>query len=99
VSAAGAIGLFLLLGLVAGLTESGERTMVARLSPRRTGRSFGAYHAVTGIAALPAGLIFGAIYQSVSAHAALWTSAGGMLAAVAAWLAVASPSSVFEQKE
>jgi len=83
-----AIALFLLLGLVAGLTESGERSMVATLAPVRTGRGFGAYHALTGIAALPAGLIFGAVYQSSSGQAALWASAGGMLVAVLCWLIV-----------
>jgi MFS family permease len=84
-----AVILFLLMGLVAGLTESGERTMVARLAPVRTGRGFGVYHALTGIAALPAGLAFGALYQSISA--ALWASAGGVLAAVLVWFLV-SPS-------
>ena len=83
-----AIALFLLLGLVAGLTESGERSMVATLAPVRTGRGFGVYHALTGVAALPAGLIFGAVYQSASGRAALWASAGGMLAAVLWWLIV-----------
>jgi MFS family permease len=83
-----AIALFLLLGLVAGLTESGERIMVATLAPVRTGRGFGVYHALTGIAALPAGLVFGAVYQSASGPAALWASAGGMVAAVLCWLIV-----------
>ena len=36
---------FLGLGLVAGLTESAERALVARLAPVRTGRGFGLYHA------------------------------------------------------
>lgn len=85
---AGAIALFLLLGLVAGLTESGERAVVARLAPARMGRGFGSYHALAGAAALPAGLIFGAIYQSVSGQAALWASAAGMGLAVVAWLTV-----------
>jgi MFS family permease len=87
---AGAIALFLLFGLVAGLTESGERSVVARLAPVRTGRGFGVYHALTGAAALPAGLIFGALYQTASGHAALWASAGGMLAAVLVWLVVST---------
>jgi MFS family permease len=77
--------LFLVLGLVAGLSESGERAMVARLAPVRTGRGFGAYHALTGVAALPAGLIFGALYQSKGGPVALWTSAIGMLLAVGYW--------------
>jgi MFS family permease len=83
-----AIVLFLVLGLVAGLTESGERIMVARLAPVRTGRGFGVYHSLTGAAALPAGLIFGALYQSLGGRMALWTSAGGMLVAVLGWLMV-----------
>jgi MFS family permease len=85
---AAAIALFLLLGLVAGLTESGERAVVARLAPSKMGRGFGSYHALAGAAALPAGLIFGGIYQSVSGQAALWASAAGMGLAVAAWLTV-----------
>jgi MFS family permease len=84
---AGAIAVFLVLGLVAGLTEGAERALVARLAPVRTGRGFGLYHALTGATALPAGLIFGWIYQSVSGPAALAASAVGMMAAVAVWLA------------
>jgi MFS family permease len=83
-----AVALFLALGLVAGLTESGERTLVARLAPVRTGKGFGVYHALTGLAALPAGLLFGALYQAGSGRAALWASAGGMLAALIVWLMV-----------
>jgi MFS family permease len=91
ISPTGAIGLFLLLGLVAGLTESGERAVVARLAPVRTGRGFGAYHASLGVAALPAGLLFGWLYQSMSGQTALWASSGGVTAAVTAWL-ILSPT-------
>jgi MFS family permease len=83
-----AIGFFLVLGLVAGLTESGERAMVSALAPVRTGRGFGAYHALVGVAALPAGLLFGAIYQGQSGQAALWASAAGMVVGVIGWLVV-----------
>src|SRR6185312_14249764 len=38
------MGVFLAIGLVAGLTESSERALVARLAPTRTGRGFGLYH-------------------------------------------------------
>jgi len=89
-SPSAAVVTFLALGLVAGLTESAERAMIARLSPVRTGRGFGLYHALTGATALPAGLMFGWIYQSISGSAALTASAVGMAAAVALWLA-ASP--------
>jgi MFS family permease len=85
-----AVVTFLALGLVAGLTESAERALVARLAPVRTGRGFGLYHALTGAAALPAGLLFGTIYQMASGPLALLASAIGMTLAVAAWL-VASP--------
>lgn len=85
---AAAVGLFLVLGLVAGLTESGERALVARLAPVRTGEKFGVYHGLTGLAALPAGLAFGALYQNLGGTAALWASAGGMLAAVIVWVIV-----------
>jgi MFS family permease len=88
ISPAAAVTLFLMLGLVAGLTESAERSMVARLAPVRTGRGFGAYHALTGLVALPAGLIFGALYQAASGRTALWASGAGMLAAVLFWILV-----------
>ncbi|MBK7714973.1 MAG: hypothetical protein IPI38_06075 [Gemmatimonadetes bacterium] len=81
--------MFLSLGLVAGLTESAERALIARLAPRRTGRGFGAYHAVTGLAALPAALCFGGLYQGWGGGMALWASAGGMLVATLCWLAAA----------
>jgi MFS family permease len=92
-----AVGLFLAFGLVAGLTESGERAVVARLAPVRTGRGFGVYHALTGGAALPAGLLFGAIYQSRNGSMALWVSAAGMVAAVLVWLMI-TPSQEALQK-
>ncbi len=83
-----AIAVFLALGLVAGLTEGAERSLVARLAPVRTGRGFGVYHALTGLAALPAGLAFGAIYQNRGGGQALVASAIGMTVATVAWLAV-----------
>jgi MFS family permease len=88
-SPAVAVSAFLALGLVAGLTESAERALVARLAPVRTGRGFGAYHALTGIMALPAGLVFGAVYQTRGGPWALAASAAGMLVATAVWLAAA----------
>jgi predicted MFS family arabinose efflux permease len=81
---AGAV--FLLFGVVAGLTESAERAMVARLSPRLTGRAFGAYHALVGLAALPAGLLFGEVYDRLGGHSAFWLSAIAAVVGVAVWL-------------
>lgn len=88
---AAAVAVFLLLGPVAGLTESAERSLVARLAPVRTGRGFGIYHALIGLTALPGGLAFGALYQRAGGSAALWASAAGMLVAVCAWLLVTRP--------
>jgi len=88
VSVVGVTSAFLLFGGVAGLTESAERTLVARLAPVRTARGFGAYHAVTGLAALPAGLLFGELYQRSGAATALTVSAVAVLAATAWWLVV-----------
>ena len=86
-----AVTAFLTLGLVAGLTESAERALVARLAPRRTGRGFGAYHGVTGLAALPAAVGFGALYQHAGAPVALRVSAATMVVAVLFWLTVPQP--------
>jgi MFS family permease len=86
-----AIVIFLAMGMVAGLTESAERSLVARLAPKRTGHGFGAYHGVTGLAALPAAVGFGMIYQHLGGDRALWASAGGMLLASLGWLTVARP--------
>jgi len=84
-----AIAAFLALGLVAGLSESSERLLVARLAPVRTGRGFGGYHAVTGLAALPAAVFFGAVYQWKGGPLALGISALAVLVAAGAWFLIA----------
>jgi predicted MFS family arabinose efflux permease len=72
--------LFLAFGIVAGLTESPERALVAASAGARQGSGFGNYHAITGIAALGGGLALGAIYQHAGAGPAFWASAGAGLA-------------------
>ncbi len=88
-TSAAAIAAFLALGLVAGLSESSERLLVARLAPVRTGRGFGGYHAVTGLAALPAAVFFGAVYQWKGGPVALGISALAVLVAAGAWFLIA----------
>ncbi len=83
-----AIGAFLGFGLIAGLMESAERLLVTRLAPLQTGRGFGYYHAVTGLAALPAGLTFGWVYQDFGGGAALWASSVCLGMALVLWLVV-----------
>ncbi len=67
--------LFLALGVVAGLTESPERALVSRARAEVRGRGFGAYHALTGVAALVGAVALGAAYQRWGAAAAFGASA------------------------
>ncbi|HEX6038172.1 MFS transporter, partial [Longimicrobium sp.] len=79
--------LFLVYGLFFGLTEGPEKALVARLAPAGLrGSAFGAYHAAIGLAALPASVVFGIVWQTVSAQAAF-----GMGAAVALLAALLLP--------
>jgi len=88
----GAAAVFLLLGIASGLLEPAERALVAQLAPVRTGRGFGAYHAVTGLAALPAGLAFGWAYEALSPAAALHASAALLVLTALAWAVLRSPA-------
>jgi MFS family permease len=83
--AAQAWALFLALGVVAGLTESPERALVAKLAGVRQGSGFGAYHAVTGLAALVGGVGLGAVFQGYGAAPAFLASAAGGGALVLGW--------------
>ena len=85
------MAIFLGYGLVAGLMESSERALVARLAPVKTGRGFGSYHAAVGLAALPAGILFGLAYQHLGGPAAIRISAGAIGLTLIAWLTVGSP--------
>jgi MFS-type transporter involved in bile tolerance (Atg22 family) len=68
--------LFLLYGLYYGLTEPTERALVKDLAPRELqGRAFGLYNFVLGVSAVPAGLLTGFVWQSVSPEAALMLGA------------------------
>jgi hypothetical protein len=70
-------------GAYYGLAEGSERALLAQQAPpSMRGRAFGAMHAVTGVAVLPANLLFGALYAK---HVAL---AFGVSAACAALAAV-----------
>jgi MFS family permease len=74
--------IFLAFGLVAGLTESPERKIVAALAPGgRRGRGFGWYHGSLSAVALPGAALFGWLYQARGAHAALTASAAVTLVA------------------
>jgi MFS family permease len=77
--------LFLVYGLFFGLTEGPEKALVARLAPAGLrGSAFGAYHAAIGLAALPASIVFGLVWQAFGAEEAF--AMGAILALAAALL-------------
>jgi MFS family permease len=79
--------LFLVYGLFYGLTEAPEKALVAALAPSdRRGAAFGAYHFAVGVAALPASVIFGLLWQHYGAATALLTGSVLALAAVGFFL-------------
>ena len=86
-------GVMIVYGAYYGLSEGGEKALVAELAPAASrGRAFGALHAVTGLAVLPANAVFGALFDASPSYA-FWTSAG-CAAAGAGVLAVTSRSTL-----
>jgi MFS family permease len=74
--------LFVFYGLYYGLTEPTERAMIRDLAARDThGRAFGLYHFTVGVSAIPASLLTGWVWQSVSPQAAF--ALGAAIAACA----------------
>lgn len=76
--------LFAVYGLYFGLTEGTEKALVADLvAPELRGTAFGLYNLIIGIAALPASLMLGLLWQRFGAETALLTGAGlSLLAAL-----------------
>jgi MFS family permease len=69
--------LFLVYGLYFGMTEGVEKALVADLVPAsRRGAAYGWFHATVGLAALPASVIFGLVWERVSPEAAFVMGAG-----------------------
>ncbi len=74
--------LFGAYGIYYGLTEGVEKAYVADLVPAHLrGSAYGLYNLAVSIAALPASVIFGALYQGVSPAAAFLLGAGLSFAA------------------
>ncbi len=87
--------LFLAYGIYYGLTEGVEKAVVADLAPSEArGTAFGAYHAVIGIGALAASLLFGLIWKVAGAPAAFGVGAALALlsAALLTRLSLSRPS-------
>jgi MFS family permease len=79
--------LFLGYGLYFGMVEGAEKALIADLSPpERRGTAFGWYNAVMGIAALPASVLLGAIWNARGPAMAF--QVGALIAASAVVLGV-----------
>ena len=76
--------LFAVYGIFYGMTEGTEKALVADIVPRaRRGSAFGWYNLAIGLGALPASLIFGAIWDRAGAPSAFVFGASlALLAAV-----------------
>lgn len=79
--------LFAAYGLFFGLTEGTEKALIADLAPTQRGIAYGYYHLIIGIAALPASVVFGALWSWGGPPLAFAT--GAALAGVATLLLVA----------
>ena len=91
--------LFAVYGLYFGLTEGVEKALVADLvAPDRRGAAFGWYNLAIGIGALPASLLFGAIWDRWGSTTAF--DFGALLALTAAiGLAVVVPRGEIHRRE
>lgn len=69
--------LFGVYGIYYGLTEPVERALVKELAPMEAqGRAYGYYNLVSGLTAIPAGLLTGYLWQELSPAWALQVGAG-----------------------
>jgi MFS family permease len=78
------MGLFIAYGAFYGLTEAPEKALVSRLAPSESrGAAFGWYNLVGGLAALPASLVFGLLWDKMGPQASFLFGAGSSLAGIA----------------
>ena len=92
--------LFVVYGIVFGLTEGTEKALVADLVPAaRRGTAFGWYNLAIGIGALPASLLFGQLWNRYGSPVAFVTGASLALAASCALLVAAGGVAVSRSRE
>jgi MFS family permease len=85
-------GLFLLYAGFYALTEPAEKTLVTQLTPAEVrGSAFGWFHGVIGLAALPASLLFGLLYDRLGPTAAFGMGAGLALVALVVFRTIPPP--------
>jgi MFS family permease len=82
--------LFVVYGLFYGLTEGGERALVANLvQPHLRGTAYGLFHFSIGLSTLPASLLMGFLWETFSPKAAFsFGAVMALLAAVLLWKAI-----------
>jgi MFS family permease len=84
-SSAGLWTVTIAYGLFFGLGEGAEKALISDFAaPAEQGTAFGWYYLMIGLAAIPAGLLFGAVWQFQSAAMAFFLAAG--IAAIAVLL-------------
>ncbi|MBA3853910.1 MAG: MFS transporter [Gemmatimonas sp.] len=84
--------LFVVYGLYFGFSEGTEKALVADLAPpARRGAAFGWFNAAVGIAALPASILFGVVWDAYGAEVA-FTMAAGIAALSSVLFAVLVPA-------
>jgi MFS family permease len=90
--------LFLTYGIYFGLTEGVEKALVADMVPATVrGAAFGWYNLTIGLAAFPASLIFGGLWQAFGATVAFSVGAGLALVAALGLYAVTGNTGPVEQ--
>ena len=73
----------MLYGLLIGLGEGSERALISMYADERErGTAFGWYHLTVGMSAIPAGVLFGAVWHYWNAGAAFLFAAGMALLCV-----------------
>jgi MFS family permease len=88
--------LFAVYGLYFALTEGAERAFVADVvRPEQRGTAFGLYNFVLGLAALPASVIFGSVWERLGFQSAFLLGAG--LALVASVMLIGSVKENYER--
>ena len=88
-SQAAAGGVFAVYGVYLGIADGNGRALLAEFSTgERRGTAFGVYHMTVGVAALPASVVAGLLYDHVSPAAPFWVGAGGAVLAGVRMLAL-----------
>ena len=88
-SQAAAWGVFVVYGIYMAIADGNGRALLAEFSTeQRRGSAFGAYHMVLGLAALPASIIAGLLYDRVSPAAPFWVGAAAAVLAAVLMLAL-----------